>query len=655
MATGRDGPRRGSRPVTATTLASSPDATPQHLDPSPAIDRAALTATSGLDTVGHPRPPPTHRHLPRIALSGRRDEPAEFELHAVIGEGGMGLVHSALQLSIGREVAVKTLHPSQRENPTVLHDLLTEAQITGSLEHPNVVPIYSVGRDDEGLPLIVMKRIDGAAWSLVLRDPEHPALADSGEDPLLWHLAILGQVCRAVHFAHSRGIVHRDLKPANVMIGAFGEVYVLDWGLALHLDPWTLAAHPQADSGTPAYMAPEMLEPDRGPITPRTDVFLLGAILYEILVGAPPWAAETLAEALDLARACAPDLAGAAAPKPLVDIARRAMARDPEDRFESPESLRLAIEAFVRYRGAASLAERAEERLDELRLLTASSKGQTSRDEARIHGLFGECRFGFDQALDAWPEAEAARKSRVEAYLLMIDVELRARRPGAAAALLDELDDPPKELRDRVRSLRKALAADAARLRLLEREVDVNAHVGFRQATFIVACTATAAFNVLAEILERLDIYRMEYLAYGGFNVFALLLLTAMWWRFGPVLRTTFSRVYAMSFTATCASTMLLWVGLGSLGVPFKMALVTANCPQIVGAATVAFGIDPRMRWLPVVYSVTALLGLLWLEHVYIWATLSSLVGTVVLVAAWRKPRPTLVRAIDLGAPAADP
>ena len=233
----------------------------------------------------------------------------------------------------------------------------------------------------------------------------------------------------------------------------------------------------------------------------------------------------------------------------------------------------------------------------------------------------------------------------------MIDFELRARRPGAAAALLDELDDPPPMLRERVRSLRKALAVDAARLRQLEREVDVNAHVGFRQATFILACSTTAAFNAVAEVLERLEIYRMEYLAYGGFNVFALVLLALMWWRFGSVLRTTFSRVYAMSFSATCASTMLLWIGLGNMGVPFKMALVIANCPQIVGAATVAFGIDPRMRWLPVVYGVTAILGLLWLEHVYIWAALSSLVGIHVLVAAWRQPRPDLVRVVDLGAP----
>lgn len=653
MTQGGDGPVQEKSPLSETTLASRPDPERRAAELSER-GRAALTATSGLDTVSRARPPlqAAHSALPRLAIAGRAPGPAELELHAVIGEGGMGLVRSAVQLSIGREVAVKTVHPSQRENAVILRDLLTEAQITGSLEHPNIVPIYSVGCDDAGLPLIVMKRIDGAAWSSVLSDPKHPALAEAREDPLQWHLSILGQVCRAVHFAHSRGIVHRDLKPANVMIGAFGEVYVLDWGLALHVDPWTHEASPPAGSGTPAYMAPEMLDPAEGAITPRTDVFLLGAILYEILTGSPPWAAQSLSAALAKARECAPSLDDIPAPQPLLDIARRALAKDPKDRFDSPESLRLAVEAFLRYRGAASLAEHAERRLRELRTLTESSGGKTSRDEARIHGLFGECRFGFDQALDAWPEADSARLGRVDAYLLMIDFELRARRPGAAAALLDELDEPPAELRDRVRSLRRALALDAARLRMLEREVDVNASVELRQRLFIVGCTSTAAFNALAELLDRLEIYRMEYLAFGAFNVLALLILALMWTKLGAAeLRTTFNRVYGMAFSATCASTLLLWVGLGSAGVPFKLALVLANVPQIVGAATVAFGIDLRMRWLPVLYCATAVLGLLWTEHVYIWATLSSLLGILVLVVAWGQPRPEVVRTIDLGKP----
>jgi len=635
---------------TALTATSVEPAASESEPPLVNIDPAALTATSGncrLD--GGLQPRPARRGLPRLALTNRDDMLAEYELGGVIGEGGMGLVHSAVQLSIGREVAVKSVHPNQRGNRQICNDLLAEAQISGSLEHPNIVPIYSVGCDEAGLPLIVMKRIDGAVWSEVLRDPNHPALEGVGEDPLVWHLGILSQVCQAVQFAHSRGVVHRDLKPANVMIGAFGEVYVLDWGLALRIASTPPPDAPQTLSGTPVYMAPEMVDASRGPITPQTDVFLLGAMLYELLFGKPPWASATVNEALVKARICSPIFDTKAAPPQLVAIARQALAEDPKDRFETPELFRLAIEAFIRHRGAASLAAHAQARLDEMRKLLASGSLLTSSDEARIHGLFGECRFGFAQALAAWPEGDAARVGRFEAYLLIIDFELRGKRPGAAAALLNELDEPPADLRDRVEKLRLALALDAQRLEQLEREVDVNVHIELRRRLFLIGSLSTALLNAAAEVLARLEIYRMEYLVYGSFNVFALVALGLVWSRLGQTeFRTTFNRVYAMSFSATCAATMLLWVGLGCAGTPFMWALVLANVPQIVGAATVAFGIDPRMRWLPVVYLVTGIIGLIWPEQVYIWATLASLVGIFVLIVAWRQPRPEVVRSVDV-------
>ncbi len=643
-------------------LPRTPPAEPTRPAPEQDPELAKATASTRFDTESRldPAAGDAPRRLlgalPRLALHGRGAEPAEYDLRAVIGEGGMGLVRDAVQLSIGREVAVKTVHPNQRDNRHVVSDLLTEAQITGALEHPNIVPIYSLGCDDEGLPLIVMKRIDGAVWSEVLRDPAHALLSGAGEERLSWHLAILGQVCRAVHFAHSRGIVHRDLKPANVMIGAFGEVYVLDWGLALHVDPATGAARTSTASGTPAYMAPEMVETARAPITARTDVFLLGAILHEILTGRPPWAGSKVSEALAQARACAPSEALVDVPAPLAAITRRAMSAAPEERYASAEALRLAIEEYIRHRGAASLAAHAERSLAELRELVApthdedvADEDHPRRDESRIHGLFGECRFGFDRALAEWPESQVALKGRMTAYLLMIEHELRARRPGAAAALLDELDVPPPALVDRVEALRRALAHDAARLELLEREVDVNAHVGTRQRVFIFSCVFLLLWNAGAELLARTTVYRAEYLAYGGLNTVSLVFLVGLWWRLGATeLRSTFNRVYGMAFSATAGSTMLIWLALGAAGTPFTWALALANVPQIVGAATVAFGIDARMRWLPVVYIVTGALGLIWPEHVYVWAAASSLVGMLVVIKAWQLPRPEVVRSRDL-------
>ena len=145
-----------------------------------------------------------------------------------------------------------------------------------------MVPVYDLGLDESGAPFIVMKHNEGDHWLKLLGDDEALKKHAPGRERLDAHLAILVQVCNAVHFAHSRGVIHRDLKPENVMVGSFGEVYLVDWGVATKPGPVTQIA------GTPAYMAPEMLGGDGAEISPRTDVYLLGAVLYEILAGRAP-------------------------------------------------------------------------------------------------------------------------------------------------------------------------------------------------------------------------------------------------------------------------------------------------------------------------------------------------------------------------------
>jgi serine/threonine protein kinase len=202
-------------------------------------------------------------------------------LGKTLGEGGMGLVRAATQRSLGRQVAVKTLKPDAKNDQATLR-LLREAWVTGSLEHPNIVPVYDLGLGEDGAPVIVLKLIEGSPWSDVARAP-----ADHAEDLLEKNLRIFLQVCNAVALAHSRGVIHRDLKLENVMVGRFGEVYLVDWGIAVSLRPdptgrLPLASEAKEMAGTPAYMAPEML--GSGVLTERTDVYLLGAILHELLV-----------------------------------------------------------------------------------------------------------------------------------------------------------------------------------------------------------------------------------------------------------------------------------------------------------------------------------------------------------------------------------
>ncbi|HEY5935970.1 MAG TPA: serine/threonine-protein kinase, partial [Kofleriaceae bacterium] len=294
-------------------------------------------------------------------------------LGTTIGEGGMAIVRTATQTALGREVAVKTARPENAAKAAP--GLLREAWITGALEHPNIVPIHDLGADDAGRPILVLKRIEGRPWSALL------------DQPLDWHLRQLEQVCHGVAFAHSRGIVHRDLKPANVMIGAFGEVYVLDWGIAVSLvDDGTgrlpLASGSREVAGTLAYMAPEMLE---GVATEQTDVYLLGSILFELITGAPPHASASIDEALAsiaLSQPAVPD----DAPTELVSICRRAMAATPADRFASVEALRSAIVEFREHRDSSEIARAALERLAELEAKLAAP----SPERAVTYQLYGE-------------------------------------------------------------------------------------------------------------------------------------------------------------------------------------------------------------------------------------------------------------------------
>ena len=212
-------------------------------------------------------------------------EAPDYELLNVIGEGGMGVVYAARQSSIARTVALKMLKGadadlSQRDK------FISEAVVTGELDHPNIVPIYDLGANDDGALFYSMKRVKGTPWHKVLRDKT-----------LDENLNVLLRVADAVAFAHVNGVVHRDLKPENVMLGDFGEVLVMDWGLARVTSEFpNAAAVTQSDAmgGTPAYMAPEMATGPLERITPASDIYLLGAILYEIITGKPPHTGKTV-------------------------------------------------------------------------------------------------------------------------------------------------------------------------------------------------------------------------------------------------------------------------------------------------------------------------------------------------------------------------
>jgi len=235
----------------------------------------------------------TERGDPATAPTGKHVLPASiasYDLGEVIGRGGMGEVLLARDRQIGRDVAIKRMRDVSSGDAR--DRFLREARIQARLDHPAIVPVYELGTDNDGQPYFTMKRLAGVTLADMLA---------SAAPPRQRMLRAFADVCRAVEFAHARAIVHRDLKPANIMLGDYGEVYVLDWGLARVLDADTDSAvergwaAPVASTGgteagallgTPGYMAPEQIH-DAADIGRPTDVYALGAILFEILANEP--------------------------------------------------------------------------------------------------------------------------------------------------------------------------------------------------------------------------------------------------------------------------------------------------------------------------------------------------------------------------------
>jgi eukaryotic-like serine/threonine-protein kinase len=423
--------------------------------------------------------------LPLIAIQrpGSSNEGAEdladLQLLRTLGEGGMGEVHLARQRSLARDVAVKTA----RAGADAALALLQEAITAGSLEHPGIVPVHALGRDATGQPVLVMKRIEGVAWRELVRDPQHAAwsrFTGATEDRLGFHLNVLVQVSNAIHFAHTRGLIHRDIKPENVMVGDFGEVYLVDWGTAL-----SVAGAENGTSGsfvgTPAYAAPEMLDGEK--LDARTDVYLLGATLHEILTRRTRHAGKTLFEVLQAARLSAPPTYDDEVPRELAELCQQATARDRTKRPATAAVFRQAVTDYLRHRSSIALCASAHQRLGEL---ISAIGGQTGAraDAARVYRLLSETRFGFEQALREWKDNIVAHAGLAACTKAMVEFEIARRDPRAARALLQELADPAPALLAAVETLELNLDQERARAgRLSELEHDLDMSVSSKQRT----------------------------------------------------------------------------------------------------------------------------------------------------------------------------
>ena len=399
--------------------------------------------------------------LPRLEVrTPDGDETADLELLRTLGEGGMGVVWLARQRTLAREVAVKRLK-EEGDASVGTTALLAEARATGALEHPSVVPIHALGCDEHGAPLLVMKRIEGDSLTALVRDPVHrawPALERRYGDRVGAIVEILMRVADALHFAHSRGIVHRDVKPDNVMIGEYGEVYLVDWGVALR--PAELDEEERTRIGivgTPSFMAPEMVHGDARQIDARTDVYLLGATLHAAITGAPRHTGPSFYETLHAALVSEPQVY---APEhaELGALANLATRPDKADRPPSALAFREALSDFRRHRGSLRLVHEADSRLAALE--GASAERLAAPESIRA---LTESRFALTQALREWPENHEARRALDRTLLRMVESELERRSPDVAAAIAEELAAPDPAVVARITSVRAELA-EARRL-----------------------------------------------------------------------------------------------------------------------------------------------------------------------------------------------
>jgi WD40 repeat protein/serine/threonine protein kinase len=414
-------------------------------------------------------------------------------------KGGLGQISVALDAELHREVALKELRPERADDPVSRARFLLEAEITGRLEHPGVVPVYGLGSDAQGRPFYAMRFVKGQSLKEAI-DRFHAVEHSDGNDPRQWNLPLrqlLNQfvsVCNVMAYAHSRGVIHRDLKPANILLGPYGETLVVDWGLAkvvgrgeeaapagaveVTLQPASGSSEtlPGTALGTPAYMSPEQAEGRLERVGPRSDIYSLGVTLYCLLTGKPPIDESDVGAALGRVqrgefpppRAVRPGI-----PQGLEAICLKATAVDPEDRYSTPRALADEIEHWLADEPVSVYREPISLRLTRwgrrhrtlvtsigvllittvvgLAIATALIRGEQLRTEGeRLRAEISltetkrQRKIADDHALDATRRAEELRRKN---YIGNVNLALSECLGNNVARALELLDGCPKDLR----------------------------------------------------------------------------------------------------------------------------------------------------------------------------------------------------------------
>lgn len=308
--------------------------------------------------------PGRRRRTPDLRDLPIEDPGDRYEGDEEVGHGGTSRVYRTEDRALRRVVALKRLNPRQAEDADAVARFVAEARVLSQLEHPNIAPLHSLACDAEGRPYLSMKLVEGETLGRRIQRLGPTRLWPENLRALV---KILLRVCDAVAYAHSRGVIHRDIKPTNIMVGAFGQVYLMDWGTARLLseraapelraleEEGALAGVPGEIIGTPQYMPPEQASGHTEQTDERSDIFALGATLYAVLAGRAPHQGRGVDELLALARACQitpPEQVcpGLSPPSELCRAAMRALSPDPAARYQDVLSFQADLEQYLRGR-----------------------------------------------------------------------------------------------------------------------------------------------------------------------------------------------------------------------------------------------------------------------------------------------------------------
>lgn len=606
------------------------------VDPRQTVTRAHLAALESAATLAAPpRLQPRARALPRLDLALPRgedapnDPDADLAVGRLLAEGGMGRVYLAEQRSLAREVAIKTVRDPLDD--AQVEALLWEGTVAGHLDHPGVTPVHLLGASQEGQPLLVMKRIVGTRWSdLIGGDDEvwarFPTLPSNR---LRAHLDVLMEVARTIHYSHRRGVLHLDIKPDNVMIGELGEVYVVDWGVAVNHGGQELRS---GFVGTPIFVAPEVVAGE--PIGPWTDVYLLGATLHWVLTGLPRHSGEGLLAILASATRSAPWAYSPELPRELAELANLATHRDPGMRPIDALAFRAAVAAHLEHTASLALARDGEA------LLGRVERAAKAEDALR---LAAEARFAFRAALQRWEGCAEARDGLVRCLERAARLELDRENLPAALDLERELEAPSTELVARRQALEVELAArtasaDALRALRHDADLDLGSRERFKLLGGLVALalfglTALSLINTVGALERLLPLVPLL----GGLVTFAV----AVFWLRRGLLANAAGRRVVLFFLF-----MIVFLGAqrgATLFFPLDAAATEVRSELLLSAA-LTFGLATFMTARAFFVPVIAVAGAALVtrvpenaDHIFNGAAILMLVGLIAVLGRDRR------------------